>query len=115
MVFLIVLLSFLDDDFLVNVELFGRNGLWYLGVLGAILAVIRALIPEDEIFTPEETMQEVFKHTSYKPSSWEGRCHTYQVWRAHTRCYCHTICVLYTAAWLCCLTLLACSLSLSRS
>jgi len=78
-VFLIVLLSFLDDDFLVNVQLFGRNGLWYLGVFGAMLAVLRSLIPPNEIFTPEETMQEVYKHTSYMPSDWEGRCHTYQV------------------------------------
>lgn len=79
MAILVVLLSFLDDDFLVNVQLFGRNGLWYLGVFGALLAVLRAFIPRDDIFTPEETMQEVYKHTSYKPSDWEGRCHTHRV------------------------------------
>eukprot|EP00128_Syssomonas_multiformis_P009426 Colp12_sorted_trinity150504_noHs@20542 len=74
--------SVYDPEFLIHVELSpGRNVFWYLGVFGAILAVSRAFIPEDNVaFEPEKLLSEVTTHIrDPRFESWRGKAHTNQV------------------------------------
>ncbi|KAG7667053.1 hypothetical protein Ndes2526B_g04460 [Nannochloris sp. 'desiccata'] len=60
----------------------GRQTLWWLGLLGVILAVSRALIIEPSLsaFDPEFALLEVAAHTHYLPRHWRGgRAHTLEV------------------------------------
>jgi len=60
----------------------GRQTLWWLGLLGVILAVSRALIIEPSLsaFDPEYALLEVAAHTHYLPRHWRGgRAHTLEV------------------------------------
>jgi len=76
----VVVLGLVDDDILVSAELWGRSPLWYAGVLGTILAVCRALIPDDNtIFDPKKDMTEVASHIHYNPRKWRQRPHSLEV------------------------------------
>jgi autophagy-related protein 9 len=60
----------------------GRQTLWWLGLVGVILAVSRALIIEPSLtaFDPEYALLEVAAHTHYLPRHWRGgRAHTLEV------------------------------------
>lgn len=50
------------------------------GVLGSVLTICRALIPEEHIvFNPKKDMEEIEAYTHYVPKHWQGREHTLQV------------------------------------
>ena len=50
------------------------------GVLGAVLAVSRALVPDEyQLVEPVRYMTEVVSHLHYCPDSWKGKFHTVQV------------------------------------
>mgnify|MGYP001024113621 CR=1 FL=1 len=50
------------------------------GVLGAVLAGSRALIPdENQMFEPDRHMLVIVSHIHYLPERWRGKFHTSQV------------------------------------
>eukprot|EP01113_Clastostelium_recurvatum_P036200 TRINITY_DN5132_c0_g1_i4.p1 TRINITY_DN5132_c0_g1~~TRINITY_DN5132_c0_g1_i4.p1 ORF type:complete len:728 (-),score=130.50 TRINITY_DN5132_c0_g1_i4:39-2180(-) len=76
-----VIASLWNEDALLNVEVIAdKSTIWFVGVLGSLLAVLRSLIPEEnEVFDPTSVMQDVVTYTHYLPSSWSGRLHSRQV------------------------------------
>ncbi|KAG1754351.1 putative transmembrane protein [Suillus lakei] len=77
----LVLASVIDPELISNFEITPhRNILFYLGVFGAILAVARGVIPEDNrVFDPELLMTEVIQYTHYMPDEWKEELHSKKV------------------------------------
>lgn len=57
-----------------------RTTLFYLSVFGAVWAVARGGVPEEDVvFNPEYTLQAVSTYTHYMPSHWHGRLHSDEI------------------------------------
>ncbi|KAG8236438.1 hypothetical protein J437_LFUL016965 [Ladona fulva] len=68
----LILLSVYDEDVL-TVE----HVLTAITVLGVIVAISRAFIPDENmVWCPESLMTAVLAHTHYLPDGWRGRAHT---------------------------------------
>eukprot|EP01118_Nematostelium_gracile_P011327 TRINITY_DN39_c0_g1_i1.p1 TRINITY_DN39_c0_g1~~TRINITY_DN39_c0_g1_i1.p1 ORF type:complete len:632 (+),score=154.63 TRINITY_DN39_c0_g1_i1:63-1898(+) len=80
LVIILVALGLWNDDFF-TVDLFmGKSPLWFLPILGTIIAICRSVIPdENALFEPEKVMEEIVQHTHYMPKSWRNRLHTPEV------------------------------------
>lgn len=77
----LVLASVIDPDLVLHFEITPhRTVLFYLGIFGAVLAVARGMIPEDNrVFDPELLMTEVIQYTHYMPDEWKGELHSKKV------------------------------------
>jgi hypothetical protein len=73
--------SLIDPDLFLHFEITPhRTVLFYLGIFGAILAVSRGMVPEENlVFDPEATLREVVWWTHYLPSGWKGKLHSKMV------------------------------------
>jgi autophagy-related protein 9 len=73
--------SILDPKLFLNFEITtDRTVLFYLGILGAIWAVARGIVPEESlVFDPEFALREVIDFTHYRPAHWDGRLHSDEV------------------------------------
>lgn len=72
----------LADERLLERDLFGsRQTVWWLALLGVVLAASRALIvePSTSSFDPGMALLEVAAHTHYLPRHWRGRAHSLEV------------------------------------
>lgn len=77
----LVLASVIDPDLVLYFEITPhRTVLFYLGIFGAVLAVARGMIPEDNrVFDPELLMTEVIQYTHYMPDEWKEELHSKKV------------------------------------
>ncbi|KAL6780039.1 ATG9 [Auxenochlorella protothecoides x Auxenochlorella symbiontica] len=79
----LLLLLTLVDGRLLERDLLGRHVVWWLALLGIVLAASRAFIVESTTaFDPEAALTEVVTHTHYLPRHWRGRAHTLEVQEA---------------------------------
>jgi len=78
----LVVLGVLNDAILLNVQLWGRNLLWYAGIAAGIYSIGRSLVPTKEaqpsvtknLFTDmDAALQSISTHTHYYPEHWKGR------------------------------------------
>ena len=72
----------LIEDGILEMNLIGeRQTVWWLAVLGAVLAISRSQIVEGSsaAFDPELALLEVAAHTHHYPKHWRGRAHTIEV------------------------------------
>eukprot|EP01112_Ceratiomyxa_fruticulosa_P005065 TRINITY_DN1562_c0_g1_i4.p1 TRINITY_DN1562_c0_g1~~TRINITY_DN1562_c0_g1_i4.p1 ORF type:complete len:724 (-),score=121.59 TRINITY_DN1562_c0_g1_i4:92-2263(-) len=77
---LVVIGIFNEQALFQVVIVFEKTPIWFVGILGSLLAVIRALIPdENQVFDPVAALDEVISHTHYMPRSWRGKLHTQSV------------------------------------
>lgn len=73
----LVLAAVLDPHFEVSPD---RTVVFYLGIFGAVLAVARGMIPEENrVFDPEMLMTEVINYTHYMPDEWKEQLHSKKV------------------------------------
>ncbi len=81
MLAVLLILTFVDPDALTRFEITSdRTVLFYIGVLGAIVAICRGTIPEENlVFEPELLLREVIAHTHYYPEAWKGQLNTIEV------------------------------------
>ena len=82
----LLLLTLFDESIVLHVTLGERNLLWYVGVLSAVFAMARSLVPTDyeaeserARCAPETALRLVAEHTHYQPDRWRGRAHTHAV------------------------------------
>ena len=77
----LLLASVIDPDLFVHFDItHQRNVLFYIGVFGAITAVSRGLVPdEQQVFEPDVLLRGVIEHTHYLPNHWKGRFHSAEV------------------------------------
>ena len=76
-----------DDDALTSVDVaLGRSAIWWIGVLSAAMAVLRAMVPDDNVvFEPRKHLREAVKHTHFMPRFWLAREHKPSVRRQMAR------------------------------
>ncbi|KAF8891195.1 autophagy protein Apg9-domain-containing protein [Infundibulicybe gibba] len=73
----LLLATVLDPDLLVTPH---RTVVFYLGVFGGVLTVVRGMIPdENRVFDPELLMTEVIAYTHYMPDEWKSQLHSKKV------------------------------------
>lgn len=79
----LLLASVVDPDLFIHFDISSqRNVLFYIGVFGAITAVSRGLVPdEQQVFEPDVLLRGVIEHTHYLPEQWKGRFHSAEVGR----------------------------------
>jgi autophagy-related protein 9 len=66
----------------------GRSAIWFLGVGGTLVAILRNLIPEEsQIRDPQKTMETIVQHTHYLPKHWKNNVHTYNVYLQFSRLF----------------------------
>ncbi|KAI3424722.1 hypothetical protein D9Q98_008111 [Chlorella vulgaris] len=76
----LLLVMTLLDERLLERDLLGRQLVWWVAVVGVVLALSRAFVIESETaFDPEVALMEVVLHTHYLPRHWRGRAHTREV------------------------------------
>jgi autophagy-related protein 9 len=77
----LLLASVVDPDLFLHFDISSqRNVLFYIGVFGAITAVSRGLVPdEQQVFEPDVLLRGVIEHTHYLPEQWKGRFHSAEV------------------------------------
>ncbi|EEB07973.1 autophagy associated protein Atg9 [Schizosaccharomyces japonicus yFS275] len=78
---ILVLLTIIEPDLALTFELTDdRPILFYLGIFGTLIAVVRSAIPEDTlVFDPEASLKEVVEYTHYLPASWKDKMHSKEV------------------------------------
>lgn len=81
MIAVLLIISIINEDLLMHSELTpGRSIIWWIGVLGALVAAARALTPDpSQASDPERLMTEVAEYTHYLPGHWIRRLHTERV------------------------------------
>lgn len=88
----LLLASVIDPDLFLHFDISPqRNVLFYIGIFGAITAVARGMVPdEQQVFEPEILLRGVIEHTHYLPEHWKGRFHSAEV-RLHRLSYTYRI------------------------
>lgn len=88
----LLLASVVDPDLFLHFNITPqRNVLFYIGLFGTILAVARAMVPDDhQIFEPELLLRAVIEHTHYLPDHWKGKLHSAEVSGRAIRLLLHT-------------------------
>jgi autophagy-related protein 9 len=78
---ILLFISLVDDGFLLNVHVFNRSLLFYIGVLGAISSMSRSVLEsrDNKVHRPDAVMELLYKHTQYMPPNWINKCDTYEV------------------------------------
>lgn len=77
----LLLISVLSEGALLYLHVFERNLLWYLGILSAVYAGLRSLVPDDTKVpeAPELLLQRVCAQTHFFPAHWAARAGTVEV------------------------------------
>lgn len=76
-----IALAILNEDLLLHFEITaGKSMIWYLAVLGGVLAITRSFIPDPSTSRdPVRLMESVAEHTHYMPSHWKHKLRTRMV------------------------------------
>ena len=82
-------LSIANEDLLMHFEITpGKSIIWYLGLMGAVLAISRAFIPDAmRAHDPSKLMEAIAEHTHYLPKHWRNRLHTENIHREFSQLY----------------------------
>lgn len=84
---LLVLPSFIDSDFF-SFEIADRTVLFYIGVLSAVFAVFRGMVPDDHLlYDPETAIRMVIQYTHFMPSEWKDKLHSDDVKKEFMKFY----------------------------
>jgi autophagy-related protein 9 len=82
----LIVFSIIDPDAFLHFEVTpGRTVLFWIGILGGIVAVARGMTPAQEgeavraRLEPGELMREIVELSRYCPEEWEGKLHAYSV------------------------------------
>jgi len=76
----LILLSLVNSEILLKGEMLGRNLIWYLTITGAIAALSRALVPdENATFQAEKYMRKLEVDLYFISKRWLEKAHTLQV------------------------------------
>tara|TARA_Y100000590_G_scaffold39811_2_gene42491 strand:+ start:243 stop:1742 length:1500 start_codon:yes stop_codon:yes gene_type:complete len=66
----LLLLSFINDNILVNLYIYNKTILWYLTLLGAVTTIFKSFIKDKIVCYSKIKMEEIKKHIDYIPDEW---------------------------------------------
>ena len=59
----IIILTLINDDILINLNIVGsKNVLWFIGVVGSIIAILRTILNKKINDSPNEIMEKISRH-----------------------------------------------------
>jgi len=67
---ILVILALVNENILVNLNIFSKSVIWYITVLGSIAALLRATITDKIVYFPREKMNEIKEKIDYIPDEW---------------------------------------------
>ena len=72
----IVLITIIDDELLLNMNIMNKNLLWYIALFSFIISFskIGTSNPESLIYSPEKIMKNIAIYTHYMPDIWKNNC-----------------------------------------
>lgn len=78
---LLIALTVFEDDLLEMDFMRGKQTVWWLALVGVVLAVFRPLVVDKSTasFDPELALLELAAHTHHYPRHWSGKAHTLNV------------------------------------
>eukprot|EP00834_Sanchytrium_tribonematis_P000424 NODE_8_length_66115_cov_0.981823.p9 type:complete len:583 gc:universal NODE_8_length_66115_cov_0.981823:37763-36015(-) len=79
---IILFLAFLNQEFLTHVIIYDQTPLFYIGLLGSLIAITRNMIPAEHIsFSPDQHILKVVENIQYCPKRWNNQLHTKKTFR----------------------------------
>ena len=73
---MLLFLAFLNQDILTHVLIYDQTPLFYIGLLGSLVAITRNMIPDEHVsFSPEIHALQVIENIQYCPSHWNNKLH----------------------------------------
>ena len=73
---LFLVLTIINENLLINLNVTNsRPVLWYIGILGSVIALSRNLIKNKLIYYPKEKMEDIKKFINYIPDDWVENSH----------------------------------------
>lgn len=79
---MLLFLAFLNQDVLTHLLIYDQTPLFYIGLLGSLIAITRNMIPDEHVsFTPETHANKVIEYIQYSPTHWTNKLHTKQIYR----------------------------------
>lgn len=115
--FILVILTVIDDDILLQLELTpGRSVLFYLGVFSTIFTIARSFISDGAVGDPSLLMNEIAADTHYLPDHWKENLHSRTVYTEFANMYNYRIIIfllelfsVISTPYILCFTLANCS------
>lgn len=85
----IIIISFLNDELLLELNIFNKNLLWYLAVLTFIITTTKKIIidPKTLIYSSEKIIKNLAVYIHYFPDKWKRNCHRSFVRREFNNLY----------------------------
>ncbi|RPB29502.1 APG9-domain-containing protein [Terfezia boudieri ATCC MYA-4762] len=73
--------ALVDPELITNFEITpGGTIVFWIGILGTVIAVARGMIPEEKlVYDPEEAIKYVINYTHYMPNEWNGKLHSDEI------------------------------------
>ncbi len=92
-IFLLLILSLLDESILLYVSAFNRSLIFYAGIFTTISAFCRTYItePGKNIYEPKKIMNKLEEHLHNIPSHWKNKGNTIEVKNEFLRNFCYRI------------------------
>jgi autophagy-related protein 9 len=72
----LVILSLVNENILVNLNIFNKSIIWYITVLGSVAAILRATISDKIVYYPREKMTEIKEKIDCIPEEWVNKANT---------------------------------------
>lgn len=93
--FVLIVIGLFSEDLLLNLEITqGRTTIWYIGILGIMLALSRSFIPDTQSGNTTMTWKEssgllktIIDCTHYYPHHWQGRLYSEEVLQEFSEFY----------------------------
>ena len=93
----LLVMAFIDESILIHVKVGNWNLLWYVGILGVIFSIGKAMLPNAEVHKPQyhknyfvdmnSALHQVGMHTHHFPSTWKGLAWKNRVYKQFTSLY----------------------------
>jgi autophagy-related protein 9 len=93
---LIILITIIDDNLIINMNILDKNLLWYIAFLSIILTFSRNTISDQKhlIYCSEKIMRNLSIYTHYFPDKWKNNCNKIFVRKEFDKLYINKITIL---------------------
>ena len=84
---ILVILSLVNENILVNLNIFNKSIIWYITILGSLAAILRSTITDNIIYYPREKMGEIKEKINCIPDEWINNANSIKVRNSFSNLY----------------------------